>query len=224
MKIHELLAKAQSEFPPIPKTKEGQVGTRKYAYADLGDVLKAIVPVLNKHGLALVQSGSFQNDVQVLVTELRDKEDGVISSIFALPPAPDAQKFGAILTYYRRYAICSLLGVVGDDDTDAVDTGKGKGREEAAKSNGDKMPASSTQPKPLAKPPTMGATAPNENLEWIVDFGKFQGKNLYAIPLKDVKSYANHLINAANESKKPLNGKAKVFVDKVREMAGLPPQ
>lgn len=57
---------------------------------------------------------------------------------------------------------------------------------------------------------------------WEIPFGKFKGQNIYAVPLKELKDYANYLIKQANEKQKPVDGAAKEFVGRVREMAGLP--
>lgn len=61
-----------------------------------------------------------------------------------------------------------------------------------------------------------------DDLHWEIPFGKFKGKNIYAVPLKELKDYANYLIKQSYEKQKPVDGAAKEFVGRVREMAGLP--
>ncbi len=51
----EALIKSRCEFPDIPKTKTGRVGSHSYKYADLGDIIPLITPILNKNGLLLTQ-------------------------------------------------------------------------------------------------------------------------------------------------------------------------
>jgi hypothetical protein len=43
----------------------------------------------------------------------------LITSIYPLPEIIDSQKFGAALTYARRYALCAILCVTADEDDDA---------------------------------------------------------------------------------------------------------
>ncbi len=61
-----------------------------------------------------------------------------------------------------------------------------------------------------------------DDLHWEIPFGKFKGQNIYAVPLKELKDYANYLVTQANQKQKPVDGAAKEFVGRVREMAGLP--
>ncbi len=42
-----------------------------------------------------------------------------IASTYPLPEISDSQKFGAALTYARRYAVCAILSVTADEDNDA---------------------------------------------------------------------------------------------------------
>src|SRR3954454_3659437 len=69
------LAAAQGAFPSIHRghtaivpAKNGKSGY-SYSYADLGDVLAAVRPVLSAHGLALVQRTIRGAGGTVLVTE-----------------------------------------------------------------------------------------------------------------------------------------------------------
>lgn len=129
-KLVAALARAQGEYPRIEKTKTGTVsGTSKsgaaysydYSYADLGDVLSAVRPVLSRHGLALVQRTTTNEAGKItLVTELRHVGGGVIDSIVELgQTSANPQQFGGALTYLRRYEAGTLLGVAPEEDTDA---------------------------------------------------------------------------------------------------------
>ena len=51
----QALIKAQREFPPIAKACGGQVGKRKFMYADLAAIKDSIDPVLAANGLLIVQ-------------------------------------------------------------------------------------------------------------------------------------------------------------------------
>jgi len=86
----------------------------KYSYADLTSVLDAVVPVLNKHGLALVQLV----DVKSLVTILMHTSGEYISSCADIPAHTNAQQLGSALTYLRRYTVQALAGLAAEDDDD----------------------------------------------------------------------------------------------------------
>ncbi|PTL55772.1 ERF family protein [Paraconexibacter algicola] len=121
------LADAQGAFPPIPKTQTATVPTKnggsyQYTYADLGDVLAAVRPVLSERGLALVQYTIREDARTVLVTELRHPAGGVLRSEVDLgQSSANPQAFGGALTYLRRYEVVTLLGIAAEEDRDAQD-------------------------------------------------------------------------------------------------------
>ena len=53
--IFDLLAKAQSEMTNPKMRGEGQIGSRKYSYAELSDVLNVVRKALNDNGLYLLE-------------------------------------------------------------------------------------------------------------------------------------------------------------------------
>jgi len=109
--------KAQSEFPQVSKDSTADAGKYSYNYASLPAVTEAVLPVLNKHGIAMWQT--FLDGV--LVTHLTHEsgegiESGVACSEVGLTP----QDFGKKISYYRRYSLIALLGLAPDDDDDAA--------------------------------------------------------------------------------------------------------
>jgi hypothetical protein len=127
--INEALAAAQGEFPPIGRShtakipgKDGRPGYQ-YSYADLGDVLSAVRPVLAKHGIALVQrTAHLQNGGVRLFTDLHHSSGQTIGSEIDLGQGPNnPQAHGGALTYLRRYQIVTLLGIAAEEDRDAQD-------------------------------------------------------------------------------------------------------
>jgi len=115
------LAKAQGEFPPIPRTAEVKTASYSFRYAPLDAILGAVRPVLSQNGLALVQLLDRDLDGRpMLRTELRHAEGAQIGAGFPLPKIPDTpQQLGSLLTYLRRYAIVAILGIAPDEDDDA---------------------------------------------------------------------------------------------------------
>lgn len=97
------------------KSTEGQVrGRQNYRYADLADCLKAVRPLLSAEGLALCQPMRVDDDVLTVATQV---SYGLAqeSSQLSAPAAKTMQDLGAQVTYLRRYTLCALLAVQGDE-------------------------------------------------------------------------------------------------------------
>lgn len=122
--IYQALAKAQSEFAPIVKNRKANYGR----YADLGAILDAVRPALNRHGLFLRQSVT-SNAEGILVETIIGHESGeTISSGALFMPVGEirgsmAQAFGSARTYACRYSLSAFLGVAADDDDDGATAG-----------------------------------------------------------------------------------------------------
>ncbi len=128
--INELataLAKAQGEFTKIEKRKHAKIKTTSgrdygYAYADISDVLAAVLPPLSKHGLSVVQPTVLRDGMMLITTRIMHAGSGqwLESDYPVCSLNGDHQKMGAANTYARRYALTSLLAVAADEDTDGV--------------------------------------------------------------------------------------------------------
>lgn len=127
MTIYEKLLEVQKEIGAIKKDATNPFFRSKYF--DINTLLEQIKPVLNKHGLVVLQgltnlSGP-QGDQSVLAleTQIIDAESGkVISATCPLPNTVDAQKSGSVITYFRRYALQSLLALEAEDDDGNIAT------------------------------------------------------------------------------------------------------
>lgn len=126
--IAAALAKAQGEFVTVEKRKHASArGTSKagkeysisYAYADISDVLAAVLPVLAKHGLSVIQPTCLNENGMYINTRLMHASGQWIESDYPVCSIQgDHQKMGGALTYSRRYALSSLVGVAADEDVD----------------------------------------------------------------------------------------------------------
>src|SRR3990167_2876757 len=116
----EALIAAQSEFPGIPKEAMGQARGGKYPYATLPAVLEAVVPSLNRHGIALIQRTAVEGELLTLHTILRHTSGEEVDSVVPLPMPASWQDWGSAMTYARRYSITALAGVAPDDDGDGA--------------------------------------------------------------------------------------------------------
>ena len=124
---HAALIDAQAEFPEIPKDAKGSIKGKskktgewyefEYRYASLPMIQKACFPILHNHGLGVAQT--FDEDF--LITKIFDAE-GVLetSRMRCSPEGLDPQKYGAKITYYRRYSLAAILGIAPDEDADAA--------------------------------------------------------------------------------------------------------
>ena len=85
------------------------------------------LPVLAKHGIAVMQPTRAEKDVIYIDTILAHKSGQWISSEYPVCVIqPDHQKMGAALTYARRYGLSSLAGISSDEDVDGVNAGSPK--------------------------------------------------------------------------------------------------
>jgi hypothetical protein len=115
--ILKVLILAKQEFKHIPKNSYNPY--HKSKYANLDAVLAAISESFNKYNLFLLQPTEVRDDRMILKTVIYHVESGEqIASELLLPQNTDPQKTGSAITYYRRYALCSLLGIVADEDDD----------------------------------------------------------------------------------------------------------
>jgi ERF superfamily len=116
--ILKALILAKQEFKQIPKNSYNPY--HKFKYANLDAVLEAISESFNKYNLCLLQPTEIRDDRTILKTVIYHVESGEqISSELLLPQTAEPQKTGSAITYYRRYALCSLLGIIADEDDDA---------------------------------------------------------------------------------------------------------
>lgn len=118
------LAKAQGEFKEVTKDKEVTVtmksgGSYKYSYATASEIRRCTQAALSKYGLALIQQLVEGEQYASLVTLLAHKDGGEIKSEIKINTnINDPKALGALITYYRRYAISGVLNISADDEDD----------------------------------------------------------------------------------------------------------
>ena len=116
MSIHKAMLEVQKELPPITKTRTVSFSGRNYKYVDIADILKVVVPILNKHKVYLSQS---VRDGLLVTDFTSDMGESSLHSIpFIYPENITPQQMGSLLTYYRRYGLCAALGIAADEDDD----------------------------------------------------------------------------------------------------------
>ena len=117
--LFKSLAAFQQEVPVIHKETKGY----GYSYADLPTIFDKINPLLAKHNLGFTQP-IMGNCVKTIIFQTETGE--TIESLTEIPQGVqlkgmnDFQVLGSAITYIRRYALSSILGLVTDKDTDAA--------------------------------------------------------------------------------------------------------
>lgn len=92
----------------------------KSKYASLASIRDAAVPILAKHGVALVQRTAITQSGTIVVTELHGFGDIISSEMpVIVGEKTTPQNFGSALTYARRYSMAAIVGISADDDDDA---------------------------------------------------------------------------------------------------------
>lgn len=115
------LVKFQSEIGAVAKTSANPFFKSKYAA--LPDVVQHAQPILAKHGLAVSQTIGFwateQGVIDTLTTVLIHESGETVRDTMRLHLVKDdPQAQGSAVTYARRYAYMSILGLVADEDDD----------------------------------------------------------------------------------------------------------
>jgi hypothetical protein len=132
-KIAAALAKAQAELANPEKSLVGTirsdapgVAERSFRYAPLSSGLEIVRKTLSQHEIATVQATSIDESAGIvrLSTILAHASGEWIASdwpVCAISETAVPHRMGAALTYARRYALFTLVGIAGEDDLDAPD-------------------------------------------------------------------------------------------------------
>src|SRR5919201_1218161 len=127
------LAKAQAELINPEKSLTATIRTgrpgeneRSFRYAPLSSGLDIVRKTLGQHEIATLQTTAIDQTAGMvnLTTTLAHASGEWIASDWPVCPIAETgnpQRMGAALTYARRYALFTLVGIAGEDDLDAPD-------------------------------------------------------------------------------------------------------
>jgi hypothetical protein len=133
--IAAALAKAQVELTNPEKSLIATIRSpfpreadRTFRYAPLSTGLDIVRKSLGRHEIAIIQSTDIDKEAGLLrlTTILAHASGEWVCSEWPVCQISDigsAQRVGAALTYARRYALFTLVGIAGEDDLDAPDLG-----------------------------------------------------------------------------------------------------
>ena len=127
------LAKAQAELTNPAKSLTATIpalfpreADRTFRYASLSAGLEIVRKCLGQHEIAVVQTTGIEHEAGLirLTTVLAHSSGEWMSSEWPVCPVAEMgapHRMGAALTYARRYALFTLVGIAGEDDLDAPD-------------------------------------------------------------------------------------------------------
>jgi hypothetical protein len=137
--IASALAKAQIDLANPEKSLTATIRSpfpreadRSFRYASLANGLDLVRKSLGRHEIATVQTTSIEEAAGLirLTTTLAHSSGEWVSSDWPVCPVAETaapHRMGAALTYARRYALFTLVGIAGEDDLDAPDLPLGGG-------------------------------------------------------------------------------------------------
>lgn len=196
--LAKALATAQGAMKSAAKDVENTFF--KSSYADLAAVMAACREPLSKNGLAIIQTTQYEGDAIWLETTLAHSSGQWMRSRYPVRPIKsDPQGVGSALTYARRYALMSMVGVVASDDDD------GEAAVGRTNGNGHAKPAEPIKRPVASKPDDAGrewsekATAAVNKLETAGALRKWEQaneQNLEKLKAVNIDLYRdlNHLI------------------------------
>jgi hypothetical protein len=158
------LAKAQAALVNPEKSLTATIRTgrpgeaaRSFRYASLSSGLDIVRKTLGQHEIATVQTTAIDQTAGMvnLTTTLAHASGEWIASDWPVCPIAETanpQRMGATLTYARRYALFTLVGIAGEDDLDAPDLCVEPPSPVPSAVNGSFKPTDAQSPMPPRKP------------------------------------------------------------------------
>ena len=169
--IAAALAKAQAELTNPEKSLIATIRAsssrdqdQTFRYAALSSGLDIVRKALGGHEIATVQTTAIDKDAGLirLTTTLAHASGEWLSSEWPVCPLAETSaphRMGAALTYARRYALFTLVGIAGEDDLDAPDLAEGAKADGAAEADGADIPTR-LRPAPAAEGGASATAAP----------------------------------------------------------------
>lgn len=192
-KLFTALAKAQGDFKE--PTKDAQNPHFNSSFASLHSLREAAKPALAANSLSITQHPvSYPGAVVGVVTILAHTSGQWMSSEFRIKSRDEtAQPMGGSVTYARRYAYASILGLAAVEDDDGNSNSKPNHQ----------LPAKSYDQGPVV----VAATS-----DYIIDFGTHSGKRFAQLSADDIKKSIVYWKDQEKIKGKPLTGKPYTFV------------
>lgn len=120
------LVEFQSKLTSIPKSREAGTGKYSFTYSDLSDILTTIRPILASCKLTIFQNVIQEGKELFLETSIIHESGEMITtkSPFIMNIFTDMQKYGAAISYMRRYALLCALSLNSEDEMEHIPEGE----------------------------------------------------------------------------------------------------
>lgn len=149
--LADALVKAQAEMPAVDK--DGTNPHFQNRFASLDNIIAKTRPVLNRHGLAVVQFPAVSElGAPTLRTIIVHNESGeqMSADMPLFVSKQDMQGLGSAITYARRYAWAAALGIASDEDDDGNHAASSSAQ--AAQTAQQSQPSQSSQASTITEP------------------------------------------------------------------------
>jgi hypothetical protein len=172
--IAAALAKAQGELTNPEKSLTATIRAmnprdhdQTFRYAALSSGLDIVRKTLGGHEIATVQTTAIDKEAGLirLTTTLAHSSGEWLSSEWPVCPISETaapRRMGAALTYARRYALFTLVGIAGEDDLDAPELAEGAKADAADKGGAGHKVGVAAQLRPADRRPGTSALARRE--------------------------------------------------------------
>lgn len=149
--LTEALLAAQQDVSKLTFAKDAENPFYHNKYVSLNSIIDKVLPVLHKHNILMSQWVAHDGQQPTLVTAFRipGSDEVMTSEMLLMLKSNDPQGQGSAVTYARRYSLCAILGIVGDEDDDgqAAQTASPSNNAGSAPVPSDNRPASDAQKK-----------------------------------------------------------------------------
>lgn len=118
MQINEI-AKALNnlQYSMKPAIKDSENPFFHSKYADLKSIWDAVKASMREHGLSYTQTFEpLITGCSLVTTLMHNSGQWIRSSLPMVTTKQDPQGYGSAISYYRRYSLAAILGVVTEDD------------------------------------------------------------------------------------------------------------
>lgn len=160
----------------------------KSMYADLESCWDAVKDALQAEKLAVIQTMGFIPEAgpTLITTLLHDSGEYITGEQPVCAKADNPQDMGSAITYARRYGLSAIVGLIQvDDDAETAMKPVRQQRTQATTAPNKPLERVSTIKEPI--PTDMSAKA------HVMQVGKFKGRAIQSIDLKELKSWVNYM-------------------------------
>lgn len=212
--VSKALCTAQSQFKAAIKDSNNPFFKSKYATIE--NVLEAIAKPFSDNGLSILQPIHSKDSHWFIQTVILHTSGQYLKSEpmqMILEDTKNPQKFGASVTYFRRFSLTSMLGISQTDD-DAVSVSPDPRPEPPRPKNYAPVP-----PQPEDPEGFLGSVL--DASAYTFKFGKYKGQSISSISRDNLENYGKYIIDSAKKSGKGISGVALEAISAIESHLGI---